>query len=294
MVILLQNVSTTESCAILGALMTSDMTSDISQAYIRCSLERLKDYAAQLGTGEMVPVGSVEFVREALAQGAIPEPANMSYPDELNGFLGREVRSCEAGEITKNTKSLGAVFIKPQVTKAFTGFVFDPAMSPDSYSEHDREQYEAFVAMATLSPGTMVWACEPVKWISEWRYYVNDGRVMGSARYNQNDDGDIPAPVPLIPDGAVVAAAAGKLKHRGPCALDFGVLSTGTTALVEVNDFWAIGLHRNQAGDPALGNKEYLEWLVQRWREMVKPAPGLSQRQRGKCKNLPTRRALCL
>jgi hypothetical protein len=43
-----------------------------------------------------------------------------------------------------------------------------------------------------------------------------------------------------------------------------GVLSTGETAIVEVNDFWAIGLY-----DRALNPRVYLDLLQRRWNALV-------------------------
>ncbi|HLO94579.1 MAG TPA: ATP-grasp domain-containing protein [Burkholderiaceae bacterium] len=48
-------------------------------------------------------------------------------------------------------------------------------------------------------------------------------------------------------------------------ALDFGVLSTGQTVLVEANDAWALGLY---GGGPAPGH--YVELLTARWRQLLR------------------------
>ena len=52
------------------------------------------------------------------------------------------------------------------------------------------------------------------------------------------------------------------LEH--PYVLDFGVLSGGETALVEANDFWAIGLY-----EKSMSSQDYLSLLNARWSSIL-------------------------
>ncbi len=45
-------------------------------------VEALEQYTEQLAGGVWLPVGSVEFVRRAMALAGLAEPANLSYPPQ--------------------------------------------------------------------------------------------------------------------------------------------------------------------------------------------------------------------
>lgn len=215
-------------------------------------LESLEEHAEALRQGTTVPIGSVEFVRKAMALTGIAEPANISYPEALHPYLRREVRQRAAGSI------LGHCFIKPTTTKAFTGFVFDTLGNPESLSDHDREQYDAFMGLA---PETPVWVSEPVTWLSEIRYYVINGEVQGEARY---DDGPDDAPVPdrdLVNEMAWALACS--QKSPPAFSLDVGVLDSGETGLIECNDSWALGYYKG-----TLSHRDYIQMLWMRWEQL--------------------------
>lgn len=238
-----------------------------------CSLQGLDALAggaiAELAAGRMLPVGSVEFVRRAMALAGKPEPQNMSYPDALRDHLLRDVRRLRAGLV------LGHWFVKPTTTKAFTGFVFDTFTDPASLGDHDREQHDAFMALGADEP---VWVSEPVTFVSEVRYYVLDGRVLGSARYDDHDDGQgqdrcaVPSPMPDIETvNSMIERMSADREAPIAYALDAGVLSTGETALVEANDAWALGYYSG-----SLSHEDYLRMLWARWQQIAgvaKPLP---------------------
>jgi hypothetical protein len=217
-------------------------------------LESIAEHAMSLHQGRVLPIGSVEFVRKAMELSGIAEPKNLSYPESLRAYLRRDVHQRMAGSV------VGHWFLKPTITKSFTGFVFDTLANPDSLSPHDREQYSAFMA---LSPDTPIWVSEPVSWRSEYRYYVTDGIVRGEGRY---DDGHDDAPVP---DSFLVSEMAARLSKPpdAPAAfsLDVGVLDSGETALVEVNDAWALGFYKG-----SLSHKDYIDMLWQRWAQLAR------------------------
>lgn len=216
------------------------------------SIEGLGLHAEALRSGRVLPIGSVEFVRMAMEVAGISEPASISYPQVLSNHLHREVRSQAAGNV------LGRWFVKPQKTKAFTGFVFDSSMGPGQLPEHEREQLSGFNA---LPPHEEVWVSEPVVWSSEYRFYVLDGQALAFARY---DDG--PDSAPMV-DESVVAEMLFAMASwpDAPCAfsLDVGVLASGETALVECNDAWALGYY----GVP-LDRGRYIEMLWRRWSQL--------------------------
>lgn len=158
------------------------------------------------------------------------------------------------------------VFIKPFKTKTFTGFVFNPSFAAEDYDEHDREQFLA-LQEARKDPTTVFWLSEVVDFAGEWRYYVLDGEILGSARYDPDGADDVPEPEA----GWVRSSAAtvfAQTKNRS-FSIDVGRLSDGRHALVECNDAFAIGLYGK-----ALVPKDYLAFLWARWSQL-KPMPSL-------------------
>lgn len=233
------------SAEVRACLMAASMASPAIPV-LRASLSNVSAMGRLIAAGVGVPVGSVEFMRAAMAAAGVREPGPLSYPVELLRHCGREIKQRRAGEV------VGTWFVKPVRTKLFTGFVFDTMTDPATLNEHDREQYEAFMALDAAEP---VWISEVVRFQSEWRYYVEGRRVLGKARYDTEGEDGAPAP-----DEAVVAQILGALPFVHPCAVDIGVLADGSTVLVEVNDAWAIGFYQD-----AMPAKDYLSYLVARW-----------------------------
>lgn len=227
------------------------MTADVPIKTV--PLDSLGDHAGALRQGTTVPIGSVEFVRQAMAIAEIAEPENLSYPDVLRPYLRREVRQRRAGSV------LGHWFIKPTTTKTFTGFVFDTLGNPEHLSGYDRAQYNEFLS---LPAETLVWVSEPVTWLSEFRFYVIDGEVRGEGRYD-----DAPDEMP-VPDYFTVGEMAAALTKTpgAPVAysLDVGVLDSGETALIECNDAWALGYYKG-----TMSRRDYIEMLWRRWEQLI-------------------------
>jgi hypothetical protein len=184
----------------------------------------------------------------------IREPDNFSYPEALWPYLNRAVFQCRIGNVEGNW------FVKPIETKSFTGFVYDDKQDVIHLSEHDLEQRDVLLS---LPPETPVWVSEPVTWLSEFRYYVIDGEVRGEGRYDDGPD-DVP-----VPDYFMVMEMVETLSRQqdAPAAysLDVGVLSSGETALVEVNDAWALGFYTG-----SLSYRDYIEMLWRRWDQLAR------------------------
>jgi hypothetical protein len=253
--IIRQDLDTVEGRTVMQAAVLQDVP------VRRCALADLPRHQAALAAGAM-PVGSVEFVREAMRLGNISEPLPMSYPIALDAFLGREV------EYRMIEHLRGALFVKPVLTKLFTGFVWHENADDASYSEHDREQLRSLRKLATTTP---VWASEVVQFLCEHRFYVHRGHIVGRSRYDP--DGDEHAPTP---DMAVVHAAIDKMTSSPHCpaayGLDMGVLADGRTVLCEVNDGWALGYYGGSQGQ-AVAPKAYLAMLADRWSQLRTSVP---------------------
>lgn len=139
------------------------------------------------------------------------------------------------------------MFVKPaERDKAFSGYVVS--------------SFRDLIRTARW-PGEMkLWASEPFPFVSEWRFFVRRGRVIGVGHYK----GD-----PLrYPDVSVVRAAIGDYAAEAPAAfgIDFGIAEAGGTYLVEVNEGFSLGCL-------GLGPLAYSAFLEDRWRELVGAIP---------------------
>ncbi len=205
----------------------------------------------ELREGDVLPVGSVEFVREAMWVADVDEPPNETYPVALYPWLRRRLTLCPAAYARRNFQQH---FVKPVSTKRFTGFCVEDSGKSDWH----QEQWAVF---CSLPAEELVYVFPVVRWASEFRFYIQGGKVIGHARYDEGEDGgeNPPADVTLVTKHMVATYG-----RQTPYALDVGVLSSGEVALVEVNDAWALGFYKGTLSPAA-----YLDFLWERWRSLV-------------------------
>lgn len=248
-----KDTGTSEARAVGQAAMLTDTP------VISVDVTSLPSHADALANGAL-PVGSVEFVIEAVHVLGCEEPGPLSYPDCLAPLLRREVRLGTLGDLCSRS------FVKAVRTKLFTGFVWDPV---GQVSEHDAEQ---LAILSWLPAGTPVWTAQPVEFLSEWRYYVCSGELLGLGRYDRHGADNAPSPDQDVL-AAAIAAFGASADAPVSYAIDLGVLSTGETALVEVNDGFALGLYGR-----SLRPVDYLRLLTARWRQIAGKQSATSER----------------
>lgn len=134
------------------------------------------------------------------------------------------------------------MFIKPlRKVKRFTGCVISTR--------------DDLAPLSNIGGSLELYCSEPVHWVSEYRVPVIHGKIQGYFWY----DGDRN----IMVDKAEVE----KMVHdyvMVPWAyyLDVGVLDTGETALVEMNDAFSIGMYDGM-------EKCYGDLLTTRWKELT-------------------------
>lgn len=172
------------------------------------------------------------------------EYSHDDYPIPLRGFLHRRIWNSTLGSIQSkvfNGYMEKPIFIKPaDKLKKFTGFILN---GTDDW----------FMANGA-GANTAITCSDPVKWITEYRIPVVKGQVLDMCHY----DGD-----PCVkPDTVTVAemVAAWNNSPRAYC-LDVGVLDTGETALIEVNDAFSCGSY-------SMTKETYAVLLTTRWEEL--------------------------
>ncbi len=191
--------------------------------------------------------GDMDAMHGAMKQLQIDAPPPDDYPDSLAGFLHRRVWKTTLGEVQRdiNADFGPPVFVKPSARrKSFTGRVIS---SPSDFAQ-----------VGAASRRQEVWCSEVVDWRAEHRVYVIDDKIVGIDHYA----GDPEATLDIGTVRAALAAYRGSGKAPSAYGIDFGLLATGETALVEANDGYALGAY-------AVAAKPYADLLITRWRELV-------------------------
>jgi ATP-grasp domain, R2K clade family 3 len=193
-------------------------------------------------------VGPVGFIKHALRRLGKSIPEHNPYPECLQKFLHRQVRfENSLKNVLSEIESGKSLFIKPaRGWKRFTGFVCD---NPFDYR------------FKNASKNAPVWVSEPVVFVSEWRVYIADWCLVGICPSPTNEK-FAEKPDPDVIDDAIDILYENKL-NMSSFAIDFGVLSTGETSLVEMNDGFACGAYRG------INSANYFEMIANRWKEIV-------------------------
>ena len=194
-------------------------------------------------SSETVVTGGMDEINSALKQLKI-EISSDDYPEELQPFLCRRIWKSSVAELESHFIGGGEpVFAKPAGrAKIFTGAVF----------ETETDLYH----ISHVSRKEPLWCAPIVGWLSEFRYYVCRGEILACAHY-KGREGVVPG------EEAVKSAIAAFQCGPEGYALDFGVLDTGETALVEFNDGFALGAYEGVKAE------EYAPLILARWEELT-------------------------
>ncbi len=213
----------------------------------RASTGQVERCRVRLGEG-YVAVGSVRFVKYALRQLGVDLPNHTPYPSCLEHMLHRQVRRLSTLRDALNIVASGrSLFIKPaDGWKRFTGFVAEFVDDP------------RFNGQSKARP---VWISDPVHFVSEWRVYVADGELLEMRFADRGGDRGV------NPEVVVVGEAINILTEGGHApagyVIDFGVLDTGKTALIEMNDGFSFGAY------DGVSPETYWKVVVRRWQELT-------------------------
>lgn len=218
------------------------------------------DQIAAVFSGELLPVGSVEFIESLFHRAGKSVPSNISFVPELVEFYGRNIRvgtksdiGCDAG-LTAH-----GLFVKPVKTKLFTGFVLG------SISEATIEDYDLF---QQLPSDCELIISEPVKFLQEYRYYIHNKEIIGWGRYDEGEESDYAFSTETERNNFVKSVIDHFPMEHSAYTVDIGVVKSGSDyqlQIVELNDAWAIGLYK---GTHAPSAGEYYEFLAARWKQI--------------------------
>lgn len=248
--VLLQEPRSLEGWAVSSAVRAAGLPIDIQH----CRSADAGRHVPELRGGTCMPVGSAEFVRACMQHAGISDPKWTVYPRELGGHMLQHPRRMTAASALRARKP---IFVKPDQGKPFRAFVLHADRS--KMTDHANVQLERLLE---LPPATRVWTAEALNLVSEWRYYVMNGEVIGFARFLPANSQLLPCP--LLEEISTVIAA---IPNDAAYALDVGVLETGETTVTAVRDAWALELVA--VGDHRPDTLDYLKLLWTRWSSLI-------------------------
>jgi hypothetical protein len=223
---------------------------------------RLSQLDEHKPTTSDIIIGSVQATVYFLKLLEIDAPKYLGYPKELEPFLDRKIRLTTLREyLTKPFHGFPFLTKSPDELDLFNGipFFIKPAHEIKKFTGslvETRSELSILVNVLGCGVDDQVYVSEPVNFLSEWRCFIQGGKLQGIQYYA----GDYRK----YPNTGVIDDIA-ELYKDSPIAytLDVGVLDNGITALVEVNDMWAIGSY-------GFNQKKYVESSILRFKEIIK------------------------
>jgi hypothetical protein len=165
-----------------------------------------------------------------------------TYPNSLKPFLKREISKSTLGEFeTLWNRTEVPKFIKPVKQKVFNGIAVKTLLN--------------WFYIYGAPKDTEIYVSDIVEFQTEYRVYIRDGFPVGVKHYR----GD-----PFIPlNKKVVEDTIDAFTEAPVCyALDFGVIKSGETVLIEFNDFTSLGNY-------GLDSLMYGSMIADRWFEIT-------------------------
>ncbi len=179
------------------------------------TLERLRP------TTKDVIIGSVQATELFFELCGVQIPNYLGYPETLYKYLHRKVEVVKFKELDGKPFPY---FVKPKNgVKSFTGSIVQ-----------NETQKKLLVSFDNVVDDTELYLSEPIDFITEYRCFVHKGELKGIQYYF----GDFRQ----FPNVETIESMIRDYTNSNiSYTLDVGVTDSGVTALVEVNDMWAIG-----------------------------------------------------
>lgn len=191
----------------------------------------------------LVVAGINPTLRAFQSIGVVP-PKPLDLPEELIKYCEREIFYTTIGESLKMDLKF-PVFVKP----SSHGKLFDGQLM---YTKND---IELFKYLDPLEDEIPIIVSEPVEFISEYRTFVLEGKILDSRRYMGS--------YRVLPNYSIIERAVQDYKHSPIAyAIDFGVTKDGRTLLIECNDAYSLGPY-------GFNNFDLTRMFIMRWKEII-------------------------
>lgn len=191
-------------------------------------------------------VGHIGIVLKALDKLKVDRPDPIDYPGGMENVLNRRVWKSSLNMVM-NFPEMWPVFIKPvHHHKLFKGFVVN--------------EYSDFIlnsAFGSWSEDVEVWCSDVVEFKTEYRCFVRYSEILDVRHYR----GDWK----IRPNVDYIEKVVKLYDHKIPLdaySIDFGVMSDGTTTIVEVNDSYSLGYY-------GLNHVSYAKMICTRWCQLT-------------------------
>ena len=216
---------------------------DLGVEVIAFNGDRLETLERLNPTTKDVIIGSVEATERFFELIGVPIPNYLGYPESLKKYLHRNITVSKFIDIGDRPFPY---FVKPKNgVKSFTGSLVQ-----------NENQKKLLVSFGDVVDDTELYVSDPLNFLSEFRCFVHKGELKGIQYYA----GDFRR----FPNVEVIEEM---IRNYTDCnvsyTLDVGVIDSGETALVEVNDMWAIGSYGFDA-------KIYVRMCIDRLMEIYK------------------------
>lgn len=207
-----------------------------------------------------LPVGALPFMEVVLKALGKPIPKVEHYPESLNPWLHRTIWRSSLGKLQlsfERGERRKPIFMKPLThAKLFRGRIV--------YSDID-------IQRLPYPESTKLWCSDLVVWVAEWRCYVIDGKIRDTQCYMiRGKAQEFPASkdsLAISPNREEMSRAVKTLIDSGfprsTFTIDFGLLSSGETALIELDDAYSLGAYGLSAVD-------YFDFLWKGWQELTR------------------------
>jgi len=221
---------------------------DLGYEVIPCDTVRGFDFNYPNIT-EDICIGSVEFTEMFFKECGVMTPEYLGYPDSLinnKSAMGRTVTECTVYDLINHEYPY---FVKPsRKVKQFTGDVIEN----DGQMRIFRDYYD-------VADDTELYLSDVVNFVSEYRCFIHNGELKGIQYYK----GDFTVFPRMKAIKYIMNIYENDLTTK-PLAytMDVGVLDTGETHLVELNDMWAIGAY-------GFDSEDYVRMIISRFRQMA-------------------------
>lgn len=204
-------------------------------------------------------IGTVQVKLRLLERAGPMHRVLRDYPEVLHPFMERRHWEGKLADLERGPAARERpLFVKTPLTHR---------AAPDAVAATVVPSLRTVVESPIASGNTQILCSEAVSWIAEWRAYAFRGRIVDIFLYAPTLTRAEDATPGIMFDTAIVRDAVQLMSGLPDCpvayALDFGVLASGQTTLIEANDALSLANY-------GLSDAVHLDLHMERWRQLMR------------------------